>query len=240
MAYRRHWHMQVATAAEPILYLLALGVGVGGLVGEVDVGSERIPYARFLVPGMLVAGVMTSATLDTVFGFFVRLEYVGIYRSMLNTPLTVGDICAGEVAWAVGRATFHAFAFLSACWMTSVLDFPEGVGMLGVAGIVAFAFAAVGLASATFLRSWVDFDLVLVALVPMFLFSGTFLPLDQLPRPLQWLTQASPLTHGVSTARSVLDGRVGWDDLLRVVALLSAGLGGLRVANRRLTGVLAS
>src|SRR5688500_5414535 len=104
IAYRRQWLAFLSGFAEPFLYLLSIGVGVGELVGDLPgPDGSLVTYREFVAPGMLAAAAMNGAIFDTTFNFFVKLKYQGVYDAMLATPLTPGDIAAGEVSWSLLR-----------------------------------------------------------------------------------------------------------------------------------------
>ena len=99
LAYRRQWYLFASGFAEPFLYLLSIGIGVGKLVGTID----GVPYREFVAPGMMAASAMNGSILDTTFNFYARLKFQGTYRAMIATPLAASDVAVGEITWALLR-----------------------------------------------------------------------------------------------------------------------------------------
>lgn len=234
LAYRRMVAPFVTGVLEPLLYLGSIGIGVGALIEGVTVGDRTVPYEVFVAPGLFVVAAMNGAIMDTTFGFFVKFKYGKTYDAILATPLGVRDVAVGEVAWAVLRGAVYAAAFLVAMLVFGLVESWWAVLALPVAMLVAFAFAGAGLGASTFMRSFVDFDFVSLALVPLFLFSATFFPLDRYPDWLATVISWTPLYQGVALSRAVLLGDVGVELLWHVAYLLAMGTIGLRTASRRL------
>jgi lipooligosaccharide transport system permease protein len=239
LAYRRSWYVFVAGFVEPVLYLLSIGVGVGALVGEVAVGGGRtVPYDVFVAPGMLAASAMNGAVFDATFSFFVKFKYAKTYDAVLATPLGVRDVAVGEVMWALLRGAVYAFAFLLAMVALDLVQSWWAVLAVPAAVLIGFAFAGAGLAATTWMRSFIDFDYVTLAIVPLFLFSATFFPLDRYPTALRWVVQATPLYQGVALERALVLGEVGWSVLAHAAYLAVMGAAGVLVATRRLGRLL--
>ena len=150
---------------------------------------------------------MNGAIFDSTFNVFFKLKYAKLYDAMLATPLGPVDIALGEIAWALIRGGLYAVAFLVV--MAALGSARVVVGGAGAARPPCssrFAFAAVGMAATSFMRSWQDFELVQLAILPMFLFSTTFYPLSVYPRALQVVVECPPLYHGVELMRGLTTG----------------------------------
>lgn len=239
VAYRRMWVVFVAGLAEPWFYLLSIGIGVGRLVGEVTgPGGRPVPYAEFVAPGLLAAAAMNGSIFDTTFNFFYKFKYARTFGATLATPLGPGDLALGELTWALLRGTVYGAAFLVA--MVTLDLVASGWAVLAVpsAMLIGFAFGAAGMAATTWMRSFVDFDKVTLAIIPLFLFSATFFPLSRYPAGLQWVVRVTPLYQGVALVRSVTLGQLGWSLLAHAAYLVAMGLVGLRVASGRLGRLL--
>ena len=176
---------------------------------------------------------MNGAVYESTMNIFFKLKFAKVYDAMLATPVGVGDVALGEIAWCLIRGAVYAIAFL----VVMIVHGPgrELVGGAGGPGavLIGFAFAAVGMAATTFMRSWTDFDLVTLAIVPLFLFSATFYPLSTYPDALQFVVQLTPLYHGVDLLRSLTLGDVGPGP--PGPRRLPAGDGARRAADRRPT-----
>ena len=239
LAYRRMWPLFLAGFFEPILLLLSIGIGVGELVGDVvGPGGHLVSYREFVAPGMLAVAAMNASVLDTTFSFFVKYKYLGTYDTMLATPLTVTELSLGEVLFGQLRGAVYSAAFLVT--MVGLGLVPSSWGALALPGtlLIGFAFAGVGLASTTFMRSFIDFDYVNLALAPMFLMSATFFPLDRYPDAVGNVVRLTPLYQGVALERALILGVLDWSLLWHVAYLLSMGAVGIWVAVRRLRPLL--
>lgn len=239
LAYRRMWRIFMTGFAEPVLYLLAIGLGVGELVGEVPgPGGRQIAYSDFVAPGLMAASAMNGSVFDATFGFFLKFKWGHTFEAMLATPLGVFDVAAGELTWCLMRGTTYSGAFLVIMWALGMVSSPWAVLALPVAMLIGFAFAGAGMAATTWMRSFVDFDKINVALIPLFLFSATFFPLSRYPGSLQAVVQWTPLYQGVELIRSLALGDVRWALLVHVAYLAAMGTIGLRITSRRLGRLL--
>ncbi|MDP9069882.1 MAG: ABC transporter permease [Actinomycetota bacterium] len=239
LAYRRLWAIFLAGFAEPVLYLLSIGIGVGHLVGDVaGPGGRPIPYQTFVAPGLLAAAAMNGSVFDTTFNFFFKFRYARTFDAMLATPLEVSDVAVGEMAWALLRGTAYATVFLVTMALLGLVESGWGVLCLPAAMLIGFGFSGAGMAATTWMRGFVDFDYVNLALVPLFLFSATFFPLSRYPGPLEWAVRATPLYQGVALERALALGDLRWTLLVHVAYLGAMGTVGLRVASARLGRLL--
>ena len=239
LVYRNGWMVILSGFFEPLFYLLAIGLGIGGIVGNLQ-GSDGapIPYALFVAPALLASASMNGAIAESTFNVFFKLNFQKTYDAVLATPLGPGDVALGEIGWAVIRATLYALGFVVVILVLGLVRSPWAVFAVPAATLLAFAFAAVGMAATTFMRSWQDFDLINLVVLPMFLFSGTFYPLTAYPEPLRVLIMVTPLWQGVDLIRSLVLGLVEPSILWHVAYLGTMGLVGLSVAGRRLDRML--
>jgi lipooligosaccharide transport system permease protein len=238
LVYRRSWIFIVSGFFEPLFYLLSIGVGLSHLVGPIPVNGRLVAYTAFVAPGLLASSAMNGAMLDSTFLVFMKLKIAKTYDAMLATPLAVGDIAIGELSWCVLRGALYSGAFL--CIMTAlgydrspwvILCWPGAI-------LISLAFAAVGMAGTTFMRSWQDFDIVSLAFIPLFLFSATFYPLTVFPGWLQAVVRCTPLYQGVVIERAADLGIFTWSLLLHVAYLTAMAVGGVTVTRRRLGRLL--
>jgi lipooligosaccharide transport system permease protein len=238
LAYRRTWYIFISGFLEPVLFLLSIGIGVGKLVGDVHVGGQLVPYREFVAPGLLAVAAMNGSLLDTTFNFFVKMKYSHTYDGVLATPLSPRDVAVGEITWALLRGAIYSGAFLLT--MLAFGDVRSGWAVLALPGAVAigFGFAGVGLAATTFMRSFVDFDYVNMAMIPLYLFSATFFPLSTYPAALQAIVRCTPLYQGVVLERALVLGDLHWTLVVNLCYLLAMGFAGLRVASRRIGRLL--
>jgi lipooligosaccharide transport system permease protein len=233
-AYRHAWVMLVSGVFEPLFYLLSIGVGLGKLVGPV----AGVSFTSFVAPALLASSSMNGAVFDSTFNVFFRLKYAKTYDAALATPMRSGDIALGEIGWALLRGGLYAAAFLVVMLAMGLVHSIWGIAALPAALLIAFAFAAAGMAATTYMRSWQDFEFVTLATLPMFLFSTTFYPLSVYPRPVQIVVECTPLYQGVALLRGLTLGVVGPGLLWHVLYLTLMGLAGLYIAGRRISRLL--
>ncbi|MGH3885729.1 MAG: ABC transporter permease [Pseudonocardiaceae bacterium] len=239
IASRSAWLAIFSGFFEPLFFLVAMGQGLGSLVGAVaGPAGQPLSYAAFIAPGLLAASAMNGAVYDATFSFFLKLKHAKLYDAMLATPLGPVDIALGEIGWALIRGGMYAAGFLAVMLALGLISSPWALLALPAALFVAFAFASVGLAATSFMRSWQDFDLVQLAVLPMFLFSATFFPLSVYPAVLQWLVQAFPLYHAVALMRGLTTGVLGWSMLGNLAYFGVMATVGTFVASRRLRTLL--
>jgi lipooligosaccharide transport system permease protein len=239
LASRSIWLAIVSGFFEPLFFLVAMGQGLGSLVGTVvGPAGQQLSYAAFIAPGLLAASAMNGAVYDATFSFFIKLKYAKLYDAMLATPLGPVDIALGEIGWALLRGGMYSAGFLSVMLAAGLIFSPWALLALPAALFVAFAFAAIGIAATSFMRSWQDFDLVQLVVLPMFLFSATFYPLSVYPEALQWVVRCTPLFNAIELMRALMLGSVGWQQLVNVAYLVVMGLIGVRIAGRRVHKLL--
>ncbi len=236
---RRTWYVTASGLAEPVFYLLSIGIGIGKLVGAIRGPDGHLyPYATYVAPALLAASAMNGAVYESTFNVFFKLKYAKIYDAVLATPMQALDVARGEIATALLRGTLYSAVFVA--MMAALGDVASGWAALALpaAVLIGFAFAAVGMAATTFMRGWTDFDLVQLVLLPLFLFSTTFYPLSTYPRWLQIVVECTPLYHGVVLERSLALGLIGWAALGHATYLAVMGVGGLSLAGRRIGHLL--
>ena len=239
LVYKHGWLVLLSGFFEPLFYLLSIGFGLGRLVGDVaGPGGQLIPYALFVAPALLAASSMNGAITESTFNFFFKLNYDKTFASILTTPMSPADISLGELAWALMRGALYAIGFLGVMVVFGLVRSPLVLLTLPGSLLIGFAFAAAGMAATSFMRTWQDFDLIQLVILPMFLFSGTFFPLDAVPDGVRLLIQLTPLYHGVDLLRTLSVGVVGPDTLVHVLYLGGMGALGLAVVSRRLDKLL--
>jgi lipooligosaccharide transport system permease protein len=237
--YRHAWVMLLSGVAEPLFFLLSIGIGIGSLVGRVaGPAGHPVNFTSFVAPALLATSAMNGAVMDSTFNVFFRLKYAKLYDSALATPMRSGDIALGEIAWALIRGGLYALSFLVVMAVMGLIHTPWAAAALPAALLIGFAFAGAGMAATTFMSSWQHFEFVTLATLPMFLFSTTFYPLSVYPRPLQIAVECTPLFQGVTLIRALTLGPVTPALLWPVLYLGIMGLAGLALASRRISGLL--
>jgi lipooligosaccharide transport system permease protein len=238
-AYRHLWLVLVSGFAEPLFYLLSLGIGLGQLVGTVTgPNGQHVTYTAFVGPALLATSSMNGAIYDSTFGVFFLLKYAKVYNAILATPMRAADVALGQIGWALIRGSLYAFAFMLVMLGMGLLQSYWAVLALPAAILTGFAFAAAGMAATTFMRSWQDFEFVMLVSLPMFLFSTTFYPLSVYPRALQVVVECTPLYQAITLIRGLTLGVVGPALLVPAAYLALMGMAGLLLAGRRVSRLL--
>lgn len=235
LAYRRSWLVLVSGLVEPLCYLLALGVGFGGLTaGLTGPAGDPIGYTAFVAPALLAASAMNGAILDATFNTFYKVKFLRLYDAMLATPLGPMDVALGEIGWALLRGGLYATGFLTVMAGMGLVSSWWAVLTVPAALLVAGGFAAVGMAATTFMRTWQDLELVQLVIVPMFLFSTTFFPLTVYPAAVRIMVQCFPLYHAIEIMRALSAGAVDASILGHAGYFVVMVLAGVIVLARRL------
>jgi lipooligosaccharide transport system permease protein len=237
--YSHTWLVILSGFFEPLFYLLSIGFGLGALIGTVPgPNGEPIPYQLFVAPALLASASMNGAINESTFNFFFKLNYNKTFTAILTTPLSPGDIAVGELMWALIRGGLYALGFVVVMFVLGLVVSPWVVLAFPAALLVGFAFGAAGMAATSFMRTWQDFDLVQLVVLPMFLFSATFFPLSTYPPAIAFIVQLTPLYQGVDLIRSLTIGAISPVLLVHVAYLTVMGVVGLAVVSRRLDQLL--
>jgi lipooligosaccharide transport system permease protein len=237
MVYRRTPMILLSGFFEPLFYLLSIRVGFGSLVGDVSYAGRTYDYATFVAPALMAASAMNGAVYDSTMNVFFKLKHARTYDAVLATPLTAADVAVGEIAFAVVRGLLYSGGFLVTILALGMADSAWVVLALPFCVLIGLAFASVGMAATTYMRSWNDFDLVPSVTMPMFLFSATFYPLSSYGG-WGWVVQLSPLYHGVALVRSASLGHFTIGTVGHVAVLLALAAVGITIASRRIERLL--
>jgi lipooligosaccharide transport system permease protein len=239
LVYSRSWLIFVSGVFEPLFYLLAFQYGFGRLVSEVvGPGGQTMSYVGFVAPALLASSAMNGAVFDSTFNVFFRFRYAKLYDAMLATPLGPFDIAVGEISWAVMRGGIYAASFLGVMAAMGLVHSAWALLLVPVALLLACAFAAVGMACATFIRSPSQFDYIQLAVMPLFLFSTTFYPLSVYPEPLRVVVRCFPLYHGIELMRGLSVGALEVGMFGHVAYLVVMAAIGVYATSRRLGRLL--
>lgn len=245
ITYRRSWRGTVTTAfVSPVLFLVAMGVLLGGFVTGDPARLDGAPsYLAFVAPGLLAGQVMQVAMTESTFPVFSMTKWSKAYWAMWATSLQVGDLVLAHVISILARALLTAAVFTAvlvpfgvvASWWGALLALPLMV-------LLAAAFCLPTYAYAAGVTSEKSFTVILrLVMVPIFLFSGAFFPVSNLPDAVEWVAYATPLWHGVDLARNLFLGQATAGLALLNVAVLAAYAAlGAWLAPRRLTGRMVS
>ncbi len=239
VGYRRTWRgSAVSTFLTPILYLLAMGMGLGSLVdrGAGD-ASLDVTYLQFLGPGLLAATAMQIGVGDSAFPVMAGIEWRKTYHAILATPMRVRDLVLGQLAWIVLRLTLMATWYAVVLALFGIASLTRTILAVPFAVLTGLAFAGPMLGFTARAKDSQALTYVFrFGVVPLFLFSGTFFPVEQLPEAAQPLSRIVPLWHGVQLIRpTVLGTDSAWSPWAHVAVLLAFAAVGATFAVRQMT-----
>ena len=208
--YRQSWKISfIPPLLEPLFYLLAFGIGLGGLVGNIRYGGEEISYVRFIAPALIAITVMNNAFFENTYASFVRMYYQKTFDAMMATPLTVEEIITGEIIWGATKAVIATAIMMVVISFFGLIRYPEGLLLLPLAFLGGLAFGAAGMICTALVPNIELFNLpVFLFITPMFLFGGTFFPVENLPGWAQTTAALLPLTRLVDLSRAFTNGRI--------------------------------
>lgn len=233
--FRRTWRGTFVTMIlTPVLYLTAMGIGLGSYVGggRASASLDGIDYLAFLAPGLLAANAMQVVAAEATWPVLGAIKWDGTYLAMLATPLRVADIFLGHLGWVLARITAASVVFLVIAAAFGTVRSPEATAALPAAVLVGLAFAAPVMAFSATRDNDAGFNVLFrLGIMPLFLFSGTFFPIDQLPLAIRWLAWVTPLWHGVSLCRALFLGAAHpWPALGHLAYLVALSVLGIVLA----------
>jgi lipooligosaccharide transport system permease protein len=213
--------------ADPVIYMLGMGYGLGGMLPEIN----GMSYMAFLAPGIVCYSTMNSASFEALYSAFSRMYEQRTWDAILNTPITLDDIVFSEVVWAASKSLLSGLAVLMVVWLLGLAHSPLSLWIIPLALLVGLCFAALGLV-VTALAPGFDFFMYYFTLVitPMMLLCGVFFPVSQLPSLLQNLSSILPLTHAIDLARPLLSNQAPPDFMFHIAVLLGYALAGFYVS----------
>ena len=213
----RLWHSEApGFVAEPIIILLAMGLGLGAYVGLVD-GQK---YIEFIAPGIIASYAMFSASFECTYGSFVRMEYQKTYDAIIATPLNIEDVIAGEIFWGATRSFMTGTVILAIAAAFRLVPSPWASVIPVLAFLEGIMFASIAILFTSFVPAIYSFNYYFTLFItPMFFFSGVFFPLSSFPEIVQTLSWIAPLTPVVHLTRALINGEFHLD-LLWALALI--------------------
>jgi lipooligosaccharide transport system permease protein len=202
---------------EPLLYLLALGYGLGSFVGEV----QGMPYISFLASGIVVSSAMFTASFESMYSAYTRMEPQRTWDAMLTTPIEIEDLVVGEAVWAATKSLISGFCILIVGLALGAIESWQSLLALPVVMLTGLCFASMGLMVTSMAKSY-DFFLYYTTLVvtPMLMLGGVFFPLERMPEFIQALSVVLPLTHAVALVRPLVTG-LPLDSVLSHLAVIA-------------------
>ncbi len=216
----------LGSLGDPILYLLAMGYGLGRFLNRM----EGMSYVEFLAPGLVISSSMFAASFECSYGSYLRMIYLKTYDAIIATPLSIEDVVAGDILWGTTKGVFNGMIMLLVIFAFGLVDSFWAAGIPLLIILVSFLFASLSMIATAFVQSFEAFNYyITLFLTPMFFFSGVFFPLTQLPKWTIVVSEFLPLTHAVEISRALVHGKPGWMILrwgviLSLLALVFFGL----------------
>ncbi len=193
---------------EPILFLIALGYGLGGYIGEVD----GVSYAAFIAPALISISIMNSASFECSYGSYVRMHYQKLFDAMTATPVSIEDVIVGELLWGATKSLMNSIIILIVVAAFGLISSAIALFILPLAFLGGLLFASLSMCFTAIVPNIDSFNYYFFVLItPMFLFSGTFFPLSALPQAVQLLAYFLPLSHVVIIARGLTLGNITFE-----------------------------
>jgi lipooligosaccharide transport system permease protein len=204
------WMIVISGFVEPVLFLLSFGYGLKDLVGDITVAGQPVGYVAFIAPALLATSAMNGAIYDSTMNVYFKLKHDRLYHGMLATSLGPMDVALGEISWALLRGLSYSIGFMAIVAPLGLIPSMWGILAIPAAVLIACGFASFGMAVTSYMKSYQQLEVVNVVLLPMFLFSGSFYPLDVFPEWLQTIIRIFPLAHAIDLVRGLTLGNISW------------------------------
>ena len=220
--YKKTWKVSfLPPLLEPLFYLLAFGFGLSSLVGQVPYQGEKISYVSFIAPALIAINIMYNAFFENTFSSFVRMYYQKTFNAMMATPLSLEEIITGEIVWGATKSVLATVVMMAIISLFGYIKYPEGLIIIPLAFLGGLAFGSIAMFFTGIVPSIEVFNLtIFLFITPMFLFSNTFFPNENLPLWAQKFSLLLPLTHLVELVRSFSFGTLTISLLWNIAYLL--------------------
>lgn len=212
----------VGNIGEPLLYLFAMGFGLGGYITEI----KGMSYIDFIAPGLIVSSAMYSATFECTFGSFTRLTGQKTFDSILATPVSLPDLVFGEILWGMSKSLISGMIMLLIMALFGIYTPSPGVIVIILfVALTGYVFASAALCCTALSPSYEFFHYYFVLFIaPMFFLSGVFFPLDRFPDAVKWLSLTLPATYSVSLVRNLFHGTSSIPIIIALSFLITLGV----------------
>jgi len=203
----QNWMILVSGFFEPVFYLMAMGFGLGGLIGTVTgPGGQQVDYVAYIAPALLATSAMNGAIYDSTWNVFFKMHFAKLYQGMMSTSLGPLDVAIGEIFMALFRGFLYALGFMAVLYGFGIVSGGGALLMIPAAVLVAFGFASFGMGVTSFMKTFQQMDVINFFMLPMFLLSSTLYPITVYPEPIQWFVKVMPLWHGIELMRQLSVG----------------------------------
>jgi lipooligosaccharide transport system permease protein len=211
----------VLNFVEPVLYLVALGFGLGAFVKEVN-GQ---PYVEFIAPGIIASSSMFAATYECTYGTYVRMHFQKTFDAILATPVNIDDLVAGELIWAATKSMFYGTIIIIAISLFGLVKSPHVLLVIPVLFASGLVFAELSMICTALVPGIDSFNYYYTLfMTPMFLFSGIFFPIDALHPIISRIAFFTPLYHLANSSRGLANGNAGGGVLVGIGWLVAAAV----------------
>jgi lipooligosaccharide transport system permease protein len=207
-AYMKFYKLSLlGSLGDPVLYLLAMGYGLGQFLNQM----EGMSYMKFIAPGLVISSSMFSASFECTYSSFLRMIYMKTYDAIIATPLTIEDVVAGDILWGTTKGFVNGMMMFLIIWAVGLIDSTWAIATPLLIALVSFLFASMAMAVTSFVPTFEAFNYyITLFLTPMFFFSGVFFPLTRLPEWVSTLSAFLPLTYAVGISRALIYGTPSW------------------------------
>jgi lipooligosaccharide transport system permease protein len=210
----------LGSLGEPVLYLIAMGFGLGAYLGTMD----GTPYMDYIAPGLILSSGMFAATYECTYGSFLRMMYLKTYDAITTTPVSLEEVIVGDILWGTTKCLISGSVMFLACLIFGLIHsfWAVAIFVILILGGFLFSSLAILITSQAKTFEWFNYYLELF-ITPMFFFSGVFFPLDHFPRWIKISTHIFPLTHAVRSARNLISGKPSVEILITLGILIVFG-----------------
>lgn len=214
----------VGNIAEPLIWLVAFGYGMGTLVGEIQYvgpnGAQAVPYIVFLASGSICMSAMNAATFEALYSAFSRMHVQKTWDGIMNAPVTLDDVVMGEMLWAAFKSLFAVTAILCVMLLLGISHSPKLLIVIPVLLLTGITFSCIALIFNALAKGYDFFTYYFsLFLTPMMFLSGIFFPLEQLPRAVSAIAQVLPLANAVALVRPLFLDQWPTQPLLHLAVL---------------------
>jgi lipooligosaccharide transport system permease protein len=217
-AYMKFYKLSLlGSLGDPVLYLLAMGYGLGRFLDQM----EGMSYIQFIAPGLVISSAMFAASFECTYGSFLRMIYLKAYDAIIATPLTIEDVVSGDILWGTTKGFFNGMIMFLVIAAFGLVDSWWAIGTPLLIILVSFLFASLSMVTTAFVPTFEAFNYyITLFLTPMFFFSGVFFPLTRLPAWVNTVSKFLPLTYAVGISRALIYGHPGRDLITETLCLL--------------------
>lgn len=208
--YQKIWKISfIPPLFEPLFYLLAFGIGFGAMVGKLSYHGAQVSYLAFIAPALIAVNIMNNSFFENTYASFVRMYHQKTFDAMLATPLSIDEIITGEILWGATKSVIGTVIMLAVISLFGLIKYPSGLLIIPLAFLGGIGFGALGMYFTGITPTIDMFNLpIFLFITPMFLFSGTFFPIENLPVWAQTIAVFLPLTHLVNLVRAFSFGAI--------------------------------